>query len=729
MTPQTPNRSSVSPEQALADMMEWQSNGQPGVAELTGPPGSGRTRTLLQLHGVAHDTMFVDATGLTCEDLIERVMDAAGLDTPLERRAEWGYELEDSPLCGGLVIIANAQRAGRTRRSTEPERMVHRFTGELALAGLKVLIERDLPDVRRGHDHLVVTLQPDPAGESVERQVLDRVDADALRALALAELRHAPMDVWERLGRALGSQLGRSLDVTTALESAGGLLEVEADGWVRFRDERVAEALRRTIEPDVVRAVNAEVVEWLRSQAMAGTTGPYLAQGLAMHAVQAGEFASVQRSGRLVAHLDQVSLIDAALSDDPYAIDGESPAGDAVNLWMCGVDSLPQDEWASWLHLMSTVRGDLHTAADIVASGQQLRWRVRWARWRPPGSLSAEFVRPGPLGQPAVAPEGYCPGRHAVTAPGEWDGRYRVWDAETGEDLAGPWPDAVPTPGQREPLWLPDTERNVAPPWIDLTVFNTLEPPFVSGQVAVGNVLVVTGLGGIFAVEPGGSPAGFELGKVHGEPMFDDHGFVPALYTRSAQPSGSYDVGIFEPGVVRRLPETQLPEGLTDTESRRILTDIGLPAFEGVEMRLVALDEEGLTEPDSESLPDGAIPGTYYKFGTWVTSDMVLHGPTGQVHLLNADDWVSDDEFDDYFDDEYIEDGEAQASTSLLIASSLAKFIDLLQHYVMTRCMLACAGSRLERVAIRDSLAASLSRIDEAGAAAGAWRAGLTETD
>ncbi|MEW2402671.1 SUKH-4 family immunity protein [Streptomyces sp. NPDC046862] len=693
---------------------------------------------LLQLHDVARESMFVDATGLTSEDLIERVMEAAGLDTPPERRADWGYALEDSPLSGGLVIIANAQRAGRTRRSTEPERMVHRLTGELALAGVKVLIERDLPDVRRGHDHLVVTLRPDPAGESTERQVLDRVDADALRALALAEPRHAPMDVWERLGLALGSQLGRALDVTAALESAGGLLEVEADGWVRFRDERVAEALRRTIEPDVVRAVNVEVVEWLRDQAMAGATGPYLTQGLAMHAVQAGEFASVQRSGRLVAHLDQVALIDAALSDAPYAIDGESPAGDAVNLWMCGVDSLPQDEWVSWLHLMSTVRGDLRTAADIVASGRHLPWRVRWARWRPPGSLSAEFVRPGPLGRPSVAPEDYCPGRHAVTAPGEWDGRYRVWDAETGEDLAGPWPDAVPAPGQRETLWLPGTERNVTPAWIDLTVFNTLEPPFVSGQVTMGDVVVVTGLGGVFAVEPSGSTAGFEFSRVHGEPMFDDPGFVAALYTRAPQPSGSYDAGLFEPGVVRRLPETRLPEGLTDTESRRILTDIGLPAFEGVEMRLVALDEEGLTEPDPESLPDGTPPGTYYTFGTWVTSDIALHAPTGQVHLLNADDWGSDDEFDDYFDDEDVEDyevddddddDEVQGSTSLLIAGSLAKFIDLLQHYVMIRCMLATAGSRLERVAIRDALTASLSRIDEAGAAAGAWRAGLTETD
>ncbi|MFC7911407.1 hypothetical protein [Streptomyces nigra] len=90
-------------------------------------------------------------------------MTAAGCTALPERRA-WGWELEGSPLAGGLVIIVNAHRAGRTRRSNEPERMVHRFTVELAVVGrLKVVIERELPDVRRAHNHLVVALRPNPA--------------------------------------------------------------------------------------------------------------------------------------------------------------------------------------------------------------------------------------------------------------------------------------------------------------------------------------------------------------------------------------------------------------------------------------------------------------------------------------------------------------------------------------------------------------------------------------
>ncbi|WP_159058947.1 SUKH-4 family immunity protein [Streptomyces caeruleatus] len=600
--------------------------------------------------------------------------------------------------------------------------------------GLKVVIERDLPDVRAAHDHLVMALQPGSSEEAVGRLPAG-TDTEALRALALAEVRRAPLPVWTVLARALGSQVRRSLDVAATLEAAGELLEVEDDGWVRFRDERHAERLRLTTDAEIVRAVNVELVAWLRDQpAAAGTTGQYLAEGLAMHAVQAGEFDAVQRSGRLVARIDQVALIDAAHADDSYVVNSASPAGDALNLWMCGVDSLSQGEWASWLHLMSTVRGDTETAAQIAASGRPLPWQVRWAHWRPPGALNAAYVRPGPLGDPVIAPEDYLPGRHAVSAPGEWDERYRVWDAETGEELAGPWPEAIPAPGRREPLWLADMDRNVTPDWDDLTVFDTLEPPFVSDQVRVGDLVVVTGLGGIFAVElhdPALSP---RISKVHGEPLFDDSGFLPALHRGTARRRGSYDHDLFEPGVVRRLPTGLLPEGVTDAETRRILTDVGLPAFEGAAIRLEALDEVGLPRLAPDDLPADAVPGASYKIGTWGAGELVLYGGTGQVVLFGADNWSgAEDDFDAYFDHEPDEfdgpdDGGEQETPAVLIAGSLVTFIDLLQHYLVARCMLAAAGSRTERVAIRDDLQDTLPDLDD-DADTTFWTAALRTTD
>ncbi|MFF4883154.1 SUKH-4 family immunity protein [Streptomyces nigra] len=710
----------VSPERALAELLKWSESGTQSVAEVTGPPGSGRTETLLRLGEARSEAVLVDATGLTCEDAIERVMSAAGCSTLPEKRSDWGFELEDSPVGGGLVIIVNAHRAGRTRRSSEPERMVHRFTVELAVVGrLKVVIERDLPDVRGAQDHLIVALRPDPVGKA-PGPVLDGADAEALRALALAEVRRAPMPVWTALAQALEPHVGRSLAVAATLEAAGDCLEVDGDGWVRFRDERHAEALRRTTSAEVVRAVNGKLVAWLREQPAAGPAGQYLAQGLAMHAIQAGEFDAVQRSGRLVARIDQVALIDAAHPDDSYAVSGASPAGDAVNLWMCGVDSLSQGEWASWLHLMSTVRGDTETAAEIASFGEPLPWTVRWAHWRPPGALSAAYVRPGPLGDPVLAPEDYLPGRHAVAAPGEWDGRHRVWDAETGEELSGPWSEALPVPGQREPLWPTDTKPNVTPGWDDLSVFDTLAPPFVSDQVKVGDLLVVTGLGGIFAVDIHDPSANEGITKVHGEPLFDDSGFVPALHHGPARPRDSYDPDLFEPGVVRRLPADLLPDGVTDTEARRVLTEIGLPALQGAALRIEALDEVGLPVLSPDDPQEDSASGPYFKIGLWGGGDLALHGGTGQVVVLGAGDWSSaEDEFDDYFDDEPDdpdEDGHLEAGV-VVIAGSLTTFIDRLQHYLVVRCMLASASSRIERTAMRDHLEPTLSDADTMGTA------------
>ncbi|WP_164492378.1 SUKH-4 family immunity protein [Streptomyces nigra] len=720
-------------EQALAELLEWSENGTESVAEVTGPPGSGRTETLLRLSEARSETVVVDATGLTCEDVIERVMSAAGCAALPEKRADWGWELEGSPLAGGLVVILNAHRAGRTRRSSEPERMVHRFTVELAVAGrLKVLIERDLPDVRRAHGHLVVALRPNTADGPVGL-LPDGLDSEALRALALAEVRRAPMPVWTALAQALAPHVGRSLDVAAALEASGDLLEVDGEGWVRFRDERHAEALRRSTAAEVSRAVNGELVAWLGDQAAGGPTGQYLAQGLAMHAVQAGEFDAVQRSGRLVARIDQVPLIDAAHADDAYAVSGTSPAGDAVNLWMCGVDSLAQGEWASWLHLMSTVRGDAETATEIASSGVPLPWKVRWAHWRPPGALSATYVRPGPLGDPVIAPEDYLPGRHAVAAPGEWDGRHRVWDAKTGEELAGPWPEPLPAPGQREPLWPTDAERNVTPDWDDLTVFETLEPPFVSGQVRVGDLLIVTGLGGIFAVEIHDPSVSEGISKVHGEPLFDDSGLVPALHRGlAAQPRGTYDHHLFEPGVVRRLPATLLPDAVTDPEARRVLTDVGLPAFQGASLRIEALDKVGLPllSLDDQQEDSAATAGPYFRIGAWGDGDLATEGATGRVVVLGAADWGHvEDDFDSYFDDEPDEaEDEEQEVSAVVVAGSLVSFIDRLQHYLVARCMLASAGSRIERTAIRDDLESSLPD-DGPATDMSFWTAALRSTD
>ncbi|MFE4575233.1 hypothetical protein [Streptomyces chartreusis] len=65
----------------------------------------------------------------------------------------------------------------------------------------------------------------------------------------------------------------------------------------------------------------------------------------------------------------------------------------------------------------------------------------------------------------------------------------------------------------------------------------------------------------------------------------------------------------------------------------------------------------------------------------------------------------------------------------MLIAGSLATFIDLLQHYLVARCMLAAARSRIERVAIRDDLEDTLPDLNSATASTSYWTAALRTTD
>ncbi|MER5937495.1 SUKH-4 family immunity protein [Streptomyces sp. NPDC001928] len=168
---------------------------------------------------------------------------------------------------------------------------------------------------------------------------------------------------------------------------------------------------------------------------------------------------------------------------------------------------------------------------------------------------------------------------------------------------------------------------------------------------------------------------------------------------------------------------------MTDAEARRVLTNVGLPAIEGAAIRLEALDEAGLSPLAPGDLSTDAVPGTYYKIGTWGAGDLVLHGGTGQIVLFGADDWSSaEDDFDAYFDDEPDDSGE-QETGAVLIAGSLAAFIDLLQHYLVARCMLAAAGNRTERVAIRDDLEDTLPGLDDADTATTFWTAALRTAD
>ncbi|WP_310720637.1 SUKH-4 family immunity protein [Streptomyces lydicus] len=681
----------------------------------------------------------MDATGLTAEEVLQQVLAAAEVAPPPDRRAGWRGALRKADLGDRPVFLANAHRAGRTRTSAQPDRVVRTLARDLAVsARTKVVVEADPPTrtpPRRGL--LALHLLPEAPSGSSSGSSSDATAEElpvplAVRALALAELPRTPLAVWGELAAAVGAELPDRAALPEFVRRFPDLLDLDGE-WVSFREERLARRLRRDFDAAQLRSVGARLVDQLSARSPSpggfpdreGPVGAYLTHALPLHALHAGRLDDVQRAGEVLAHLDQVALLDAANCASPHALDRRTPAGDAANLWLSGVDSLPQSTWAAWLHLMSTVRGDTEVADGIARSGLDLPWKVRWAHWRPPGGWDLSYLEPGPqlalsdvtddvtddVSEDLTDDVPGAAGRRVVAGQGAWDRRVRLWDAATGEQLGGPWSDGVPRPGQAEPLWPPDRDPQLTPPWVQLTSYG-IAPELISdtlGPAGPDGLVVVAGPGGVFAVEPA-DPGGFEgLGDVHGEPFLAPYGRVDGG-TDWPTPDPAVLDALFGPGAVRRMAADALPAGLADEDARRLLTETGLPAFRGAEMRLVALDEEPLAElsadevwefTEDDDVPESAGRGAYYRLGVWGGHRLVLDGEGGGVHVVPGED----------------DPGYEQP----LVARSLRTFVAMLQGYVFGRCLLPMAVSPAERERVRDLIALDLEAIDEEGAESAAW--------
>ncbi len=190
----------LSADDAVAELVDWWRHGESNFVELVGPSGSGKTGVLLRLAERVPEAVMVDATGLTTEDLRDAVCDATGLPWVEAERNEWSSSERK------LVLVANAHRAGVTRRSSHPQRIVRTDMDDLAeVGGLSIVIETDdFPRSFSSPDRLILLSHYSP----VEVDDLPM----AVKALALAEMRHVPMPVWQALVRlrARRSIVGRS---------------------------------------------------------------------------------------------------------------------------------------------------------------------------------------------------------------------------------------------------------------------------------------------------------------------------------------------------------------------------------------------------------------------------------------------------------------------------------------------------------------------------------------
>ncbi|MGW4515358.1 SUKH-4 family immunity protein [Streptomyces sp. NPDC004393] len=641
-----------------------------------------------------------------------KILDAFGISEPWRRRSGWAWELKMAGLGDRPLIIANVHRAGRTRQSMQSSRTVRDLLGYLVLRANARLIVESHPDDRWLRDWLTLDL----TASAVPPPGIDTARGEAaVRALACAELRRTPIQVWSELARAMGAESTTEGELLALAGQLPEILEVDA-GHVRFVDERIAEVLRQETSAEDSRRIHTQLVSRLialtgelptdEGWEATGPLGQYAAQALPMHAFHADVLDEVLFNGRLAAHIDQVALLDAANCRDSV-MPAATPAADAAALWASGVSSLSQPEWASWLHLMSTVRGDTETAREIELSGIRLPWRVRWAHWRPPYGWLSKYLWPGPLREIAeIQLDGY----KAVAGKGQWDTRVRLWNAATGELLAGPWSNGVPAPGQSEPIWPRGKDVELMQSWLELTPYGGGAVPLLTETLRTDDLVILAGVGGVLAVEPHDPPAFTKLEQTYGEPVLGrfglvDSGALEAWFT----PQGAVLEALFERQAVQRLGAADLPAGLQSEDARHTLCKVGLPAFVGAGIRLVAVTEDGITELTAEDVwgeDDGS--GAYYQLGTWWDGPVVFNGEDGTVHRLPAED-------------------EDEAET--VVATSLSNFVAMLQVYVLGRCLFPMASSRIEREDIRDDIDNALTAIDEEGGSHPAWSYGLWEND
>ncbi|MYT70394.1 MULTISPECIES: SUKH-4 family immunity protein [unclassified Streptomyces] len=656
--------------------------------------------------------------------------------SPGERGGDWRFTL-GSWSEERLLVLVNSHRAGLTRRSYEPERLLHSTLPLLARGKLAVLTDARPELLPSGAPAEAVFRLAEPTDLAPAPDL-----PAALRALALAEPRSVPLPVWAELVAAVTGETVAAGELTEVARVHADAVLVGSLG-VSFVDEAVAEVLRHQFDSAELTRVNRHMVTWLlrtsadfrhpEGWAKAGAVGLYAATGLAMHAVQAGTYEELLRDGGVVAHLPQASVMDSARSHS-FIIPGNSPASDALHLWNWGVVPRSQGEWASWLHLMAWSRDDLALASSVASSGVALPWRVRWARWRLPGGFHARFLEAGRFirlaevrrqGRSAVA------GLQKRVAGGSTDPYVTIRDVETGELVAGPWEQGeipqehgteltLPTATATAPSASSGAQGSQSPerPTRLAELFGASSPPrdnsaflLPCAPLLVGDVLVFGGDLGLLAIQAANGVDPSVLSDTFGsrrQPLSWEYSDAGPSTPVDAAPSSHSDlIALFgEEDIFEAEPE-ELPDELTHQGTRDLFTDFGLPDMDEGGMALLPYGDGEVELFDEVDWPDDvesvADRGPFFQIGTWMGGEIVVDGPTG--HILRVPTGPDEEEL-----------------AGLPAARSLESFLTMVPLWVTglrTRALLP-PGSP-ERGQITHWVLGALADVDAAGGEQPAW--------
>ncbi|WP_420035861.1 hypothetical protein ACN2WE_29680 [Streptomyces sp. cg28] len=758
---------SVTAETAAERIVAWHGEGEAHLVELMGSAGSGRASILARVREAVPDAVSIDATGLAPRALADRVRDA------LRGRPDTGAP--------GLVLVASGQRIASTappgstgpmRTPGYPDAALNLLNWEIVRElGALVVVEVDWHDTWFAGRRRLEVRPPDRSPSSPEAS-----PEWALQALALAPRGLVPLEVWRHLSQSLnGGDLDLPLDASD-ISAVGDSYRI--DDWDRAQELAVA------VDPGTARRVHDEVAHWLRGHAgEASDLGGYAERALAVHAAKGGRygdyFQELKQDPALLSLLSPHSLIESerlvaahlpCVRRDPAYRDryarwsaASLPAWAEALEW-AGLETYERDEWMSWLVLAARAQGDEETASAVAAAVPERTWTVRWARWRPPGVIDPRSVFPGPVTGLDLAPDGWDPkGRPAVVARDDTPSAPRFWvfDAATGEVLAGPWTDGVPAFGQSEPAWQNGGGRLRA--WAAFDPFPP-GPRLVQDQLRVGDLVVVASAGGIFAVEatePGRFADGFPgprtadaeddwdddededddledledldldeddddfLGRAMPSPRKAQSMEVVSCHVAPGQAGfAASPEAVFGAASLVRLPASLLPADLSDPATRHTLTAPGLPSLSAAEITL-AID------PDSPLPRIGNLP--LYGLGDWNGGPIAVHGSTGRVYRLPRDgDWTEADLPDatppdpDRYGDWTAGEWNVDHDAPHLMAESLDAFVRLVTTWTVLRGHFPMAYTQSELLALRGELEDHLRGVS-LHAAYSWWTEGLQE--
>ncbi|MFI1732747.1 SUKH-4 family immunity protein [Streptomyces acidicola] len=678
---------------------------------------TGTTGVLEEVHRHIAQSVLLDATEADAESVFRNALRLIGVPDDKAQPYAWRDAVRRHG-ADKLVLVTHAGQAGLTRRSAQSTLVRDRVAERLAVAGTSVVVDT-LPLVPGTSPHRWPSLWLDDTSHdgplnALTAAVVPASQSPQLCALALSEPRRVPWEVWSELARAAGAP---DFDEVALRELADRFSELVTvtDAEVSFANEAVAEALRRETPAELSERVNGHMVRWLRGLAprlrhpegwaASGPLGRYAAHGLAMHAVQAGEFDALLREGGVLANLPQNALLDAAHSTHDGSVPGSNAAADAVYLWMYGVAPTDQSEWAAWLHLMAMARDDTELCAEIEQSGVRLPWKARWTHWRPPGGYDPSYLEPGPV---YTLFEVRWRDRPAVAAKAS-DNGVRVWDAETSELVGGPWFDEdFPDEAANVLTWPPETGWAGPTRRSELLAHDDSEEgpddEFLPVSLRLGDLTVFAGPGGVFAVESADTEAEHVLAPLRGAPLLGSKTAAGPTLLMNASTTTAADLAKLFPKapVLRTLPE-DLPAGLTDETARRVLTGIGLPVMEEKGIRLEPEYERFLWQLSwPKDLEQPAENGPFFQIGLWMGAEIVIDGPSGHVLRMprTADE---------------------SGLAGFLVATSLDRFLAMVTQWITGRRILGTLESQDEDHLFRQHIEDAVWEIDAEGSQAEAW--------